>query len=55
MKEDVEMTELALAFPLFGDSDKNANLGKRHQVKRTDLLPLVWIILPSYIYQNAFP
>ena len=33
MKEDVEMTELALAFPLFGDSDKNANLGKRHQVK----------------------
>lgn len=37
MKEDVEMTELAMAFPLFGDSDKNANLGKRHQVKCTGL------------------
>jgi len=39
MKEDVEMTELAMAFPLFGDLDKNANLGKRHQVKCNDLLP----------------
>ena len=38
MKEDVEMTELALAFPLFGDADKT---GKRHQVKCSDLLNLV--------------
>ena len=45
MKEDVETTELALAFPLFGDSDQNANLGKRHQVKCTALLPQVWIIV----------
>lgn len=33
MKEDVEMTELALAFPLFSDSDNGTSLGKRHQVK----------------------
>ena len=45
MKEDVEMTELALAFPLFDDSDKNANLGKRHQVKCTALFPQAWIIV----------
>ena len=45
MKEDVEMTELALAFPLFGDSDKNANMGKRHQVKCTALSLQVLIIV----------
>ncbi|XP_078347983.1 uncharacterized protein LOC144633073 isoform X2 [Oculina patagonica] len=31
MKEDVEMTELALAFPLFGDLNNDTSLGKRHQ------------------------
>ena len=40
MKEDVEMTELAVAFPLFGDSDNNTNLGKRHQVNCIDLLSI---------------
>ena len=45
MKEDVEMTELALAFPLFDDSDKNANLGKRYQVKCAAFFPQAWIIV----------
>ena len=44
MKEDVEMTELALAFPLFGDADKT---GKRHQVKCSDLLSQI-IVKFSY-------
>ena len=35
MKEDVEMTELALAFPLFDDSGSTSSLRIRHQVKFT--------------------
>lgn len=55
MKEDVEMTELALAFPLFGDSNNDTSLGKRHQVKCIDLLPqyMVWVIFIYWKYLDS--
>ena len=51
MKEDVEMTELALAFPLF-NSDSGTSLGKRHQVKyllTSTVKYIVWVFCLSRI------
>ena len=45
MKEDVEMTELALAFPLFDDSGSTSSLRIRHQVKFTMLHFSSWLVL----------
>ena len=39
MREDVEMTELALAFPLFDEQD--LSLGRRHQVYLISFLILI--------------
>ena len=42
MKEDVEMTELALGFPLFPLFDEqNLSLGRRHQVYLISFLILI--------------
>ena len=45
MKEDVEVTELALAFPLFDDSGSTSSLRIRHQVKFTLLHFSSWPVL----------
>ena len=45
MKEDVEMTELALAFPLFDDSGSTSSLRIRRQVKFTMLHFSSWLVL----------
>ena len=45
MKEDIEMTELALAFPLFDDSSSTSSLQIRHQVKFTLLNFSSWPVL----------
>ena len=45
MKEDVEMTELALAFPLFDDSGSTSSQRIRHQVKFTMLHFSSWLVL----------
>ena len=47
MKEDVEMTELALGFPLF--DEQNLSSGRRHQVYLIPFLILISLdIFPSY-------
>lgn len=40
------MTELAVAFPLFNDSDKDVSLGRRHQV---NLSPFYRTFLLVYV------